>query len=102
MLVTKMTSHWPLNCQKYTATLLSQAVALPALSDKKAVIDQWWSVVRELLMLNTDGKPESLDELYVAGWSREKHYSRLKITRSGAYYKPSAAKSNVRAKILTD
>ena len=100
--LTQTRPEWPLATQKFTRVLLDSCVALPPLSSERAVINQWWSMGYELLMLNTDGKPEQLEQLHEIGKNREKHYSGLKVTKTGDYYKPKSVKSNIRAKILTD
>jgi hypothetical protein len=87
---------------KYTSALVDECLKLPSFSPDKSVTDAWWDVGYQLLMLNTNGRPENVREFYEIGRCRERHISGFNATWTKEYYKPEAVKANVRAKILTD
>lgn len=87
---------------QYTFALVEDCVRLPSYSSEKSVTDAWWDVGYQLLMLNTDRRPEKVPQFYELGRCRERHVSGFNATLKHEYYKPEAVKSNVRAKILTD
>ena len=101
-IIAKMIKAGEFPAFKYTIDLVFRCSELPDLSPDKATLDCWWRITYELLMLNTNGQPESLPNLHAIGCSRENHYSALKVTEKRVYLKPDAVKANVRAKIFTE
>jgi hypothetical protein len=97
-------AEWILEGQRYTKQIAEEAMALAPFSGQGAVINAWWDIARELLMLNTDGHPECIEELRLIGIGRAKHYSGLTTVKPDLSGRDVYLHrdTNIRAKIFTD
>ena len=91
---------------KYTNELVDKCLSLEPFADEPSIVQAWWEVAKNILMLNTNGHPEAIDELYQIGRYNAEHASALKTVElnrlediDGDYNKRSSD-ANVRAAIF--
>lgn len=96
-----------LRSPQYTDHIVAACVALPPLRNDPLVLNAWWRVGKDLLMLNTSGKPEGVPELREIGKYNAKHVSSLKkveFTRNQEDDEPvlleGSSNANIRAAIF--
>ena len=71
-------SRTDFNKLKFTEEIATGCLSLKSFINEPSRINTWWKVAQQILMLNTNGHPESIDELYQIGCYNKKHISSLK------------------------